>query len=353
MTDEVSNAAAGTVEAAAATILGLLPDDEFGDTEPTGESTGDESAEETASGDQPDTIPDTDEEDFDAEAAEALRGDEEPAEEYDESDDEDESDESEDETDDEDIAGDTEPETYTVKVDGQEVEVTRDELLAGYSRTASWTRKSQALAEERKAFQQEAEEVRMERTRYAQGLAELSQRLQVMLPQEPSSDDAKGWIEYKKSMDEIQRVEKARADLHQRMEADFQREQAEVISREAEALQAAIPEWSDEEVANTEKTGLRNYAIGLGFDAAEVDGITDHRVILLLRDAMKYQGLLKEGKDLKGKAKTSPTLKPGKPSGRAKSSSKRKAQRSQRDRLKKSGRVEDAAALIYDMLPDD
>lgn len=42
--------------------------------------------------------------------------------------------------------------TYKVKVDGEELEVGLDELLNGYSRTADYTRKTQALAEERERF---------------------------------------------------------------------------------------------------------------------------------------------------------------------------------------------------------
>ena len=40
-----------------------------------------------------------------------------------------------------------EPQSYTVKVDGQNVEVSLEELQAGYSRQADYTRKSQVLAE--------------------------------------------------------------------------------------------------------------------------------------------------------------------------------------------------------------
>ena len=42
------------------------------------------------------------------------------------------------------------PGTYTIKVDGKDVEVTLDELQAGYSKQADYTRKSQVLAEQRK-----------------------------------------------------------------------------------------------------------------------------------------------------------------------------------------------------------
>lgn len=47
----------------------------------------------------------------------------------------------------------TEPDTYVVKVNGQEQEVTLDELLHGYMRNQDYTRKTQALAEERRHLQ--------------------------------------------------------------------------------------------------------------------------------------------------------------------------------------------------------
>lgn len=45
-------------------------------------------------------------------------------------------------------------ETYTIKVDGEEQSVTLEELQAGYSRQADYTRKTQELAAERQRLQQ-------------------------------------------------------------------------------------------------------------------------------------------------------------------------------------------------------
>ena len=59
---------------------------------------------------------------------------------------------------DEDMETEDEPEdgeSYIVKVDGEDVEVTFDELLAGYSRQAHFTKSMQSLKEEREAFQTE------------------------------------------------------------------------------------------------------------------------------------------------------------------------------------------------------
>ena len=43
---------------------------------------------------------------------------------------------------------------YTVKVDGEEIEVTQEELLRGYMRQKDYTQKTQQLAEQRRQFEQ-------------------------------------------------------------------------------------------------------------------------------------------------------------------------------------------------------
>ena len=48
-----------------------------------------------------------------------------------------------------------EPQMYTVKVDGQEMQVPLEELLNGYQRQADYSRKTQALADERRQLQQQ------------------------------------------------------------------------------------------------------------------------------------------------------------------------------------------------------
>ena len=67
--------------------------------------------------------------------------------------------------------------TFTVKVAGEEIEVALDELKNGYSRTSDYTKKSQALAEERKAFEQERDAVNIERQQYSQLLGQLLMQL--------------------------------------------------------------------------------------------------------------------------------------------------------------------------------
>ena len=70
------------------------------------------------------------------------------------------------------------PQVFTVKVDGKEVEVTLDELQKGYSRTQDYTRKTQQIAEVRKQTEAELQAVRAEREQYAQLLSALEAQVQ-------------------------------------------------------------------------------------------------------------------------------------------------------------------------------
>ena len=67
-----------------------------------------------------------------------------------------------------------EPSTYTVKVDGKDVEVTLDELRSGYSRQADYTRKSQVLAEQRQKADEELAATQQERQRYISQLEQFT-----------------------------------------------------------------------------------------------------------------------------------------------------------------------------------
>ena len=53
---------------------------------------------------------------------------------------------------------------FKVRADGEELDVSLDELISGYSRQSSFTKKSQALAEDRKSFENEIAEARQLRS---------------------------------------------------------------------------------------------------------------------------------------------------------------------------------------------
>ena len=83
--------------------------------------------------------------------------------------------------------GDESPEVQlvTVKIDGKTEQIPLEEAIKGYQRQADYSRKTAALAEERKSFDQDRQAVVQERTQYAHLLNALQQQLQAQQPQEP------------------------------------------------------------------------------------------------------------------------------------------------------------------------
>ena len=348
-------------------ILGLLPEDPFG--EGTGEDEQEEDSQAPA-GEQEHTEDkpqpqDEDDVELDDELAEKLSDDGEDDDGEREADG-DRDDDVEDEEADEESEGDTETEdevegdetsSFTVKIDGEEREIPLDELLAGYSRTASWTRKSQALAAERKEFESSRDGIAQERSTLATRLQQAEELIRSQMPPEPKADDPEAWIRYRQELDRLESVQRERVDLHGKMQQEEAARRESYVASEHEKLVDAVPEWSDEKVMGTEKKSLASYAIGtLGFDSEDISQITDHRVVLLLRKAYEYDQLQSKTSDLKSKVRKSKTLKPGsKPASRksSKATSRKKQARSRRDALRDSGSVKDAAAFIHDTVLDD
>ena len=168
-------------------------------------------------------------------------------------------------------------ETFTVKINGENVEVSLDELQNGYSRQADYTKKSQTLAEERRAFQQDRDAVLLERTQYSQLLGALQQQLQAF--DEPAPDFDRMYEEDPIEASRLERQYRLRTEQRaQKMQAiaiEQQRvndanaqEQTEqmrgLITQEAARLPDVIPEWKDEKVAAKEREELKSYLLDSG-----------------------------------------------------------------------------------------
>jgi len=170
------------------------------------------------------------------------------AEEY-EADDEDEASELDDEDNTEEVIEQELPDDLTIKVklDGEETEVTLDELRKGYSRYSDYTRKTQALAEERKAFQSEAEAIRMERAQYAELLPALKAQIEAQTEAEPDWDNL-----YNEDPIEAARLErhwrKTQQDKTAKMQA-IMAEQQRVAEETAKEQQRALAEFVQSERA--------------------------------------------------------------------------------------------------------
>lgn len=209
---------------------------------------------------------------------------------------------------------------YKVPVDGDEVEVDEDELLRGYSRTANYTRKSQKLAEERKAFDAEAKAVREERQQYGKILANWKTQLAGLQPPDPNlaaSDPVQYNAEVARYLAESQRLQAIESEekrLKEAAEADAKREWQSRLESADKYVQARIPEWKDAKRAKKEQEEIADAAAELGYTTEDLAYLrADGRAILALRKAMLYDKMVKEAKKTVERAKDSPirTARPG------------------------------------------
>lgn len=248
-------------------------------------------------------------------------------------------------------------ETYEVKVDGEVQVVDLDELKAGYSREGDYRKKTMALAEERRAFESEHQTIQQERKQYQDGLAQIRQALE-QLQGEPNWDElrkslpAADFIERRADWEHqrvnIERLKSAEKELADKQEQDRKREWEKYARSEQDKLLAAIPEWRNQDVYNTELAKLVETGKLYGFSEQEVLSATDHRAYRLLRDAWKYRELHREPTPAtKAKVSAIKSAKPGTP--------ERPRPNAKQEKLieqTKSGRQRDAMAAILEMLPD-
>ena len=249
--------------------------------------------------------------------------------------------------DDDEAEGETseEVEYYTVKVDGEEMDVTADDLIKSYQLERAAQKRLSEAAEQRKALDAEQTAMEQERQRYAQGLAQL----QAQLTQTAGEPTQEYWDKlYEEDPLEFVKQREAQRDREKAMQV-VQQEQAQLIQQhvasEQTKLVERIPEWKDTDVATREKAGLINFAQRVGFTNEELSQVVDSRLVDVLRRAYLYDQLQQEKPVAKKKVAKAPKMvKGGKPktSRDVASEKKRKAF----DRLKKTGSKEAAVDFL-------
>ena len=253
----------------------------------------------------------------------------------------------------------SEPRTYTVKIDGKDTEVTEDELLSGYSRQADYTRKSQVLAEQRKKMDEELAATQQERQQYQSQLEQFKIQADSKLEEFKSVDWTKlkeeDPMEYALKRDQYRELQENKRlvaeeqqNLAQKQQAEMQTKWNEELARQQEVMAQRLPEWNDPEKGPKLKQNIKSFAMKKGFTEQEVDSLIDARSVDVLHKAMLYENLL-EAKINQKKAKVVPKVqKPGTPSTKSEVNSEKVKQT--RARLKKTGRVDDAALAIKSLM---
>lgn len=238
----------------------------------------------------------------------------------------------------------TTKETYTVKVNGVETEVTRDELINGYQMEADYRRKTAAVSEERKAL--EAERSQFEQAKQAYEIERL-EKLTETNEAEPdwaalAEQDPIGAFEQKAKWDAQQR-QKAQAAQELQIHREYQRR--EVAKREWATLMEKAPEWSDQKAFDTAMAEIQQAASHYDFSAQEVAENLDHRVLLVMRDAAAYRKLQEAKPVVEKKVAQAPkAIKPG--ATQSRKSVEAESRQKLRENLERNPNSE-AAAIAY------
>jgi hypothetical protein len=244
--------------------------------------------------------------------------------------------------------------TYLVKAAGEEREVTLNELIKSYQLGTDYTKKSQAVAEERKAVESErqaVQEAKQMRDTYAQRLEMIEQMLQ---PQQEEN------LEYLKETDpigysvkvaemvqrdkQLSAVHAERSRINQQQEQDRQAQMQHVVAEEMQKLSAYIPEFTDPAKGETIRNDIRAFAKQVGFSDNELAAVYDSRAVLTLYKAMQYDKLVASKPAITKKVNEAPkAIKSGVSKPR---DSNAEEIRKLKARAKSSGSIRDAASVF-------
>ena len=239
---------------------------------------------------------------------------------------------------------------YKVKASGEEVEVELDELIKGYQQGTDYTKKSQALAEQRKAIEAERghlEQVKQERQAYAQKL----QALDSFLTQQNQGVDLDVLKEtdpigYAVAVAEQSQREKQLAVVRNEQQRIAQQQQAEQqtqlqnhLRQESEKLVSLIPELATPQ-GDAVRKQIRDYAKSVGWSDQELSSVYDSRAVHTLYKAMKYEQLQKSKPELTKKLQAAPKMMR---SGTSAPPTRSSQDKQVMQRLRETGKVTDAA----------
>ena len=274
------------------------------------------------------------------------------------SEEEEESEESEEEDDDKDAL-------YEVRVDGEDHEVTLDELVKGYSRQSDYTKKTQALAASR-------EEAELAKSQYDAALPELQHLKQQYVDalgqvinnsmaglerfnidwETLKEDDREEYLlkreEFRQAQESIQRTQHQRNQEAANMQREADAAHQQMVQAEQAKLVKLVPEWGEADTRQSLAIEIRDYALSQGFTKEEISSLVDSRSFVALMKAMKYDALSNtkiKAKKIKNKPKV---VRSG--TGTKRKEEAKSKRNAQMKRLKETGHVDDSVSLFEDFV---
>lgn len=248
------------------------------------------------------------------------------------------------------------PDTAKVTLEDGTV-ITVAELKRNNLFQRDYSRKTQELAEQRRAVEEQASTV----SQQVQSLAALTETLnafgQKYLPTPPEPPTTNDPVRYLNYLKEKERYDAAVAEFEsiqgyqqQVRQAEAQRmamEQQQALAQEMDTLLQRDPFFRDKQKVRAffEEVNTKG-AEYWGLTPEDVAGITSHKAMQILRDAMRYRNAVAKAPNAQKTVQSAPAKaqRRGDPDRRY-----RDDVRAKTERLRKTGSVEDAAAAIQSL----
>jgi len=244
---------------------------------------------------------------------------------------------------------------YSVKVAGEEKELTLSELKSLDQQGADYTKKTQQVAEQRKALEAEAkaiDEAKYLRDAYAQRLQAMEELLNTPEQNEDlealKESDPVGYAvrvaEKQQQREQLHAIQIERQRIAEQQQAEYAQQMQGYLAQQAEELAKVLPDYTDPIKGETLRTELRSFAKNsLGFSDDELSQVRDSRHVIALHKAMLYDKLQQSKPQVTKKLSEAPkTIKSG---NGVKVTNAEKLNRD-KQQLKQSGRVRDAARIF-------
>lgn len=248
-----------------------------------------------------------------------------------------------------------EEQRFSVKVSGEDKELTLSELKTLAQQGADYTKKTQQVAEQRKALEAEAraiEEAKYLRDAYAQRLQAMEQLLNSPEQNEDleylKESDPIGYAvrvaEKQQQREQLQAVQAERQRIAEQQQAEYAQQMQGYLAQQAEQLSKVLPDYTDPVKGEALRSELRSFAkSSLGFSDEELSMVRDSRQVVALHKAMLYDKLQQAKPSVNKRVSEAPkTIKSG---NGVKPTTSENVKRQQKQ-LQQTGRVRDAAKLF-------
>ena len=241
-----------------------------------------------------------------------------------------------------------EDDSEEVEIEGKSYRVPK-ELKDMVLMHKDYTQKTQAVADQRRAVEEQAQALETRQRLMSQTFEKavdfkatqdkLSQYEQIdwqsLTDQDPVQAQ-KLFFTYQ----QLQRDAQAKYNEYQKAHTDSeqltQQQRQQQLAQAEQDLKVRLPDFGPQLAEKIVKNAKDSY----GFTAQELEGLTDARHVEVLHDAMKWRALQAEKpKAMKAVADAPKAIKP-------QATQPKRSNQAAHDRLKKSGRMEDLAALL-------